>query len=478
MGMVINSYALGAAIPSGPAVSDYAYTGSAETYSVPSGYSYATVILWGAGGGAGSYNGGASANAGPGGVLIATFPVASGDTLSVEVGQGGRGGNTAVGGGAGGWPDGGGGSFGDVFGGGGGGSTRFYRNSALKAVAGAGGGQGWSQAYGGPGGGTTGGTAQQGHAGGNSTTGGSGGSQIAGGVDLNDSTNANKKGRSIVSFPGAQRTGGWGGSTGNITTSTSDDGGAGGGGYWGGGGGGGDGDSGGGGSSWTDTDATGTTHWQSGMFAPAFLPEGYSGVGRGPYHAYGGAALNGGDGHARIILHNGAEGFGVLGLTSCFNANAGITLAANNKVRNPIAVPSGGVWVREIQVMLSPTSNGGTFLAGAKLKGIIYDSPGGLGFAQATDALIATTAEYTVVSGDQGNLVRLAFAAPLFLAAGNYWFGVITDSAHTIHAVGGGNYIGNVDTYSDGATATFGALTFNGTNTMRLVMPYSVNDPS
>jgi len=272
----------------------FSYSGSAQTYTVPSGVTKATAELWGAAGGNGNYSAGAWSGAG--GYLRATFAVTPGDVLKLEVGQGGRGAIKAGDGGAGGWPDGGSGSKGDATGGGGGGSTRLYINGVLKAVAGGGGGSGGYSGGGsaGAGGGPKGQAA--------ASDGGTGGTQTAAGVDANDTGNANKSGRSIVAYPGVQRTGGWGGASGDATTSSSDDGGGGGGGYWGGGGGGGDGRSGGGGSSWADTSASLVQNLPGAVQTPAVPAPGGATLATGVNSGSNGPAVAGGDGYATVGL--------------------------------------------------------------------------------------------------------------------------------------------------------------------------------
>lgn len=471
MGMILNPYvfATGGGLPPGTMeVEDFAYTGSQQSTTSPT-TGYATVILWGGGGGAAMYD--ANGHGGPGGALIATFPVTNGDDIAVDVGQGGQGGGAT--GGAGGWPDGGGGGNGDVKCGGGGGSTRFYVEGALKAVAGAAGGGAWSPTIGGYGGGTTGGKAQNGAGGVDTTIGGSGGSQVAGGLDLSDTGNANKTGRSLVSFPGAQRIGGWGSSVGDHTTSTADDGGGGGGGFYGGGGGGGDGQAGGGGSSWTDSDATDVTHFQALLGAPSFGPEGAVDIGHAGLGKNSGTANPGGNGYARVIFHDGSAGVGVLGHTQSLLVTP-INSAAGDKWAIPVTVPSGGVWVKEIQVAL-PVA---TVTAGDQFRGVIYSSPGGAGVAQSADALLFSTPDYTVLSTDQMKLVRCAFAAWTFLAAGNYWVGVHASGATDIcRKVGATVRAATGDTFAGGAVDPWGA-NVTTTDAPRLAIPYSVLDPT
>lgn len=269
----------------------FSYTGGAQSFTAPTGVSTVSVELWGAAGGNGNYNAGAWSGAG--GFAAATFPVSAGDVVTVEVGGGGQGAMRSGDGGAGGWPDGGAGGKGSNGSGGGGGSTRLYINGALKVVVGGGGGSGGlstGSKYAGAGGGESGQDAEAGA--------GSGGSQVAGGVDLTDPTNAAKTGRSIVAFPGVQRTGGWGSNVANNTTSSSDDGGGGGGGYWGGGGGGGDGRAGGGGSTWIDPSALrAQSEGGFGQF-PLKQPPGQTSVARGVNSGANGPAIAGGDGYA------------------------------------------------------------------------------------------------------------------------------------------------------------------------------------
>ncbi|WP_397405158.1 glycine-rich protein [Phenylobacterium sp.] len=275
----------------------FAYSGAAQTYAVPAGVSSVTVELWGGAGGNG--NGSVGAWSGGGGYVRATFTVIPGDVLKIETAGGGQGAAQAANGGAGGWPDGGPGARGNRGSGGGGGSSRFYINNVLKAVAGGGGGSGGYVS-----GLTIGGIAGAGGPLGqdSSNDGGRGGTQTAGGVDSSDTGNANKTGRSILAFPGVQRLGGWGGSTGDSTTTTTDNGGGGGGGYWGGGGGGGDGQPGGGGSSWVDPGATVVDNLSGNRQLPANTPVGQPTVATGVNSGASGVAIGGGNGYAIVRL--------------------------------------------------------------------------------------------------------------------------------------------------------------------------------
>jgi hypothetical protein len=241
------------------------YSGAAVTYTITNP-STITVKLWGGAGGGtftSSATGGGleAARGGGGGFTQFDITVAAGDTVKIEVGQGG--GTTAAGnGGLGGWPDGGTGGNNLSYyavGAGGGGSTRFYKNNVLMAVAGSGGGgasTGGNPANGGVSGGTGGGTT-----GGSETITGvtsatiGGGTQSAGGVN---STVSSENGASLLGGNGFAT----GFSRARTDSAANPAGGGGGGGYYGGAGGGNGALNsssiacpGAGGSSWISTDA-------------------------------------------------------------------------------------------------------------------------------------------------------------------------------------------------------------------------------
>lgn len=258
---------------------DHYYTGVTQEITVPAGKTELDFALWGGGGPGGVYS--AAVYGGGGGFTTGKIAVTPGETLRLQVAQGGRNPLSSAAGGVGGWPDGGGGSRGDTLGGGGGGSTRLWRGSTLLAVAGGGGAGAGYAGHGGAGGGSSG---QNGSA----YYCGTGGTQTAGGVD-GGGDHINKHGLQIVDE--TSRTGGWGGSTADITTLTGDDGGGGGGGYWGGGGGGGDGQAGGGGSGFLHADCYTASTTAGNMQTPAGTGDSrYPGGGV----AYGTLATSGG----------------------------------------------------------------------------------------------------------------------------------------------------------------------------------------
>ncbi|UTC28551.1 putative lectin-like domain protein [Brevundimonas phage vB_BpoS-Marchewka] len=208
-------------LPSGKTT--LAFQGAAKEYTVAQD-SLLEAKLWGAGG-AGGYSTSGTRYAGAGGFTHVAIPVKAGDTVKVEVGQGGRKPSVITEGGLGGWPDGGHGGYASTSycGGGGGGSTRIYINDVLVAVAGAGGGVGGAS-FSGSGGyyyGEYGGGANY----------GAGGSQAAGGFAVGRYGDA-------VATGGLLRGGHGYGEGQDRTTADTRNGGGGGGGYYGGGSGG------------------------------------------------------------------------------------------------------------------------------------------------------------------------------------------------------------------------------------------------
>lgn len=202
----------------------YNYTGSIQSYTVPTGVTSIEVLMWG-GGGAGSYRN-ANNNAGSGGsgaFVKGSLTVTPGQVLYIVVGGGGTY-STTNGTHAGGY--GGGGAAYQNAGSGGGYSGIFVSNTLTQANAramaggGGGGGYGRSRNYGGAGGattGTSGGGLDATH------TGGSGGTIAAGGAaGTGSGTNAGTAGSILQGGTGGNNTYGGAG---------------GGGGYYGGGGG-------------------------------------------------------------------------------------------------------------------------------------------------------------------------------------------------------------------------------------------------
>lgn len=165
--------------------SEFTWTGSVQTYTVPSGVHSITLEAWGAGGGAGSYTGAYAGSGGGGGYATTTLSVTPGDVLTVRPGQGGP----QPGSGAGGsfvWDAAG--TLVIAAGGGGGGGTDGGSLLSGSGAGGAGGGEsgatGGTQfdSYWGSAGGGSGGTAGAGGAGGTASLGAASGPACAGGA--------------------------------------------------------------------------------------------------------------------------------------------------------------------------------------------------------------------------------------------------------------------------------------------------------
>ena len=308
------------------------YSGATVDYVATSDGLF-TFEAWGGGGGGGSYRGSNSFNGtgggGPGGNSTGAFAVSSGDTITVQVGQGGRGAVADTRGGAGGYPDGGSGGLGltgtgGVSNGGGGGSTRIYKNGTLMVIVGGGGGA-LQQRWGGSGGGLTGNAGAPVSGQSNTGTPGQGGTQSAGG----NGYTAFQNGGSLAGGVGYP-------SGGSATTASANSGGGGGGGYYGGGGGGGVSPSqygtGGGGSSHFYTGADGNSYTgPASSTTPHDSGHKPSGVAQGGTNissaAVGASAGNGGDGAVYMTLSDSqpptsATSYGYTGVKQFFNVPA------------------------------------------------------------------------------------------------------------------------------------------------------------
>ena len=224
----------------------FSYTGSQQTFTVPSGVTTITIKAWGGQGG--MYN--SSWGAGKGGYSTGTLNVSSGETLYIYVGGQGNssGSNVQISGGFNGGGYARGYTSGAYAGSGGGASDVRSSGNALTnrvIVAGGGGGAGGYISYvlnGGYGGGSTGGTGDPWRS---NYNGGSGGTQSAGGAQGSNSTYDQDGSLGLGGNQTATR-GNWNGS-------------AGGGGYYGGGSGGAVGAGGGGGSGYVGGVSSGST---------------------------------------------------------------------------------------------------------------------------------------------------------------------------------------------------------------------------
>ncbi len=250
--------------------SAFSYTGSSQTFTVPTGVTSVTIKTWGAGGG-----GGYGATGGAGGYSSGTLSVTPAESLTVYIGGGGGGGPSS-----------------NSAGGGGGGGSAVLRSSTVLIVAGGGGGG--SGSNGGAGGGSSGVTTNGG--GGTQTGPGAGGS----GGRRSGNPGSGTNGGNGVAECTPHINGGFGYGSGGYGVPYCGDGGsgAGGGGYYGGGSGGGDagGYGGGGGSGYIGGVTGGTNTAGSGTTPPNTSDSDYaSGIGVG-----GANSTNGGNG--RVVI--------------------------------------------------------------------------------------------------------------------------------------------------------------------------------
>ena len=247
---VVLPSAAGASVP---AVDTFSYTGSVQTYTVPSGVSSVYVAVAGAQGG--STSGSYQSAGGDGGTVSGLLSVSSGETINVLVGQQGGTASAGTAGGAGGYGGGGVGGLGSASGAGGGGGSFLYTGSSLSQgsvlVAGGGGGGGGFGVSDGCDGGAGGdpGGAGEGASCSGTAYGGGGATDTAGG--------AAGAGIVMTATAGTALQGGAGGGGDGY-----DAGAGGGGGYYGGGGGGGYiyGNGGGGGASWVSSAVSSPTY--------------------------------------------------------------------------------------------------------------------------------------------------------------------------------------------------------------------------
>ena len=212
-------------------VQAFNYTGSDQTFTIPSGVTSATIQAWGAGGGSDSLNSG-KYGAG-GGYATGVLAVSAGDVMKIVIGQGGRLGSHGGSGGSG-------GGYSGIF-------LTSVSHANARLIAGAGGGAG-DENNGGEGGGTTGTNGRD-----NASTfnSGKGGTQSAGGLAGNATYTSQSgilptAGSALQGGDGGGDAGGGhgytpasygGGGRGGHEPGGSQGGGGGGGGYYGGGGG-------------------------------------------------------------------------------------------------------------------------------------------------------------------------------------------------------------------------------------------------
>jgi hypothetical protein len=133
--------------------------------------------------------------------------------------------------------------------------------------------------------------------------------------------------------------------------------------------------------------------------------------------------------------------------------------AADRKRANRYALPVAGS-ITKLTVYLAPTGVAGQQV----MKGELYADSGG-----APAALLGVTEQFTFKSTNVAGWYDLVFSSPVKLAAGNYWFGVISGAAAKVAGyrydtvAGARDY--NANTYTSGPTNPFGAVTTDAEQT-------------
>ena len=126
---------------------------------------------------------------------------------------------------------------------------------------------------------------------------------------------------------------------------------------------------------------------------------------------------------------------------------------AERKRVNRYSLPTSAS-VKRLEIYLAPTSNSGQQV----LRGVIYADASGR-----PQALLALSEQLTFQSSNQAGWYALPFTAPVTLAAGNYWIGVISGASSHVagfrYASVSGSRFYNGNPYALGPSNPFGSAT-------------------
>ena len=135
------------------------------------------------------------------------------------------------------------------------------------------------------------------------------------------------------------------------------------------------------------------------------------------------------------------------------------TFASERKRVNRYALPTAGS-VTKLTVYLAPTSTSGQEV----LKGIIYADTG-----TAPGALLGVTEQLTFKSTEKEGWYELAFSAPVKLAAGNYWIGIMSGATASVAGFRWDSVTGsrdwNANAFASGPSNPFGSVTTDAEQT-------------
>jgi hypothetical protein len=135
------------------------------------------------------------------------------------------------------------------------------------------------------------------------------------------------------------------------------------------------------------------------------------------------------------------------------------TFASERKRVNRYALPAAGS-VTKLTVYLAPTTTSGQEM----LKGVIYADTG-----TAPGALVGVTEQLTFKSTEKANWFDLVFSAPVKLAAGNYWIGIMSGPTASVAGFRWDSVAGsrdwNSNAYASGPSNPFGSFTTDAEQT-------------
>jgi len=136
------------------------------------------------------------------------------------------------------------------------------------------------------------------------------------------------------------------------------------------------------------------------------------------------------------------------------------TLISERKRVNRYALPAAGS-VTKLSIYLAPTATAGQEV----VKGLIYADSG----ANAPAGLLGVSEQMTFKSTNAAGWYDLVFSAPVKLAAGNYWIGLMTGATAGVASFRWANVAGsrvyNANAYASGPTNPFGALSTDAEQT-------------
>lgn len=170
-------------------------------------------------------------------------------------------------------------------------------------------------------------------------------------------------------------------------------------------------------------------------------------------------------GHAfladRVAVRHASRLMGTRYLTDYARGTSWTGLTANAKRASALTVTA----PLELASVVAQLDGKGGGTGTQTVKGVVYKDAGG-----SPGALVATTAQVSVSAGSAAKNVSLPLSVPVTLPAGTYWVGLHSGAtasvARYLSSDSSAALRTNLDTYSGGASATFGTSTSNGDKSM------------